>query len=54
MDAIRCGQLPVLTIAARRLLNLALCAAAAAGVQVGAAIVASRFALQQVPPLMLR
>lgn len=34
-------------------MNLALCAAAAAGVQVGAAIVASRFALQEVQPLTL-
>jgi drug/metabolite transporter (DMT)-like permease len=34
-------------------MNLALCAAAATGVQVGAAIVASRFAVAEVPPLTL-
>jgi drug/metabolite transporter (DMT)-like permease len=33
--------------------NLALCAAAATGVQVGAAIVASRFAVAEIPPLTL-
>jgi hypothetical protein len=34
-------------------LNLALLAAAATGVQVGAAIVASRFVVAEVPPLTL-
>ena len=34
-------------------INLALLAAAATGVQVGAAIVASRFAVAEVPPLTL-